>query len=155
MLIVEEGELTKIFPAATSTVGGNGHREQRATVRRGEIVGLLHFYAEDPSGSEIVAATDATLLALSSTKFHAMLDEDPKFQSAYITLIARRLRKEMGVLRGLGVFLQEKEQEGKPDAEKRFKVACFDRKGALATLIAFIHPSLTQFCFCYVFFLCI
>lgn len=129
MLIVEEGELTKIFPAPTATGGGNGHREMRISVQPGEIVGLLHFFSNDPSGSEIVSATDATLLTLSSDKFHAMLEQDRNLHDTFITLIARRLRKEMAVLRGLGSFLEEKEHEGKQDSETRFKVACFDRKG--------------------------
>jgi D-lactate dehydrogenase len=57
-----------------------------------------------------------------------MLSEDSKLQKDFIALLSRRLRKEMGTLRGLGVFIEESTKEESKES-KRFKVACFDRKG--------------------------
>jgi len=124
MMIIEEGELEKLFPMITP---GNG-REQRVPLKRGEVVGLLHFFAEDKSGSEIVCNKDGTrVLALSGAKFREMMAADSNLSSAFVTLLSRRLRREMGVMRSLGTFLDEKSK--KDEGKSKFHVTFFDRKG--------------------------
>jgi len=65
---------------------------------------------------------------LSGVKFRALLSADVSMTSAFITLLSRRLRQEMGVLRVFGSFLEEKEL-AKEDVSRKFRVAFFDRKG--------------------------
>jgi CRP-like cAMP-binding protein len=63
-----------------------------ATLRRGQIVGELGVIDGEPRSADVVAATDATLLAISAPATRALIETSHSFRMALLRQLADRVR---------------------------------------------------------------
>jgi CRP-like cAMP-binding protein len=91
--IVEAGE-----PGGRMFVIASGQAEVRIgdAARRqlgpGSLIGELSVFDHSPRTATVVAGTDVKAIALSSTEFQAVLDEQPSIARAVILTLVSRLR---------------------------------------------------------------
>jgi CRP/FNR family transcriptional regulator, cyclic AMP receptor protein len=63
-----------------------------ATLRRGQIVGELGIIDGEPRSADVVAATDATVLAISAAATRALIETSHTFRTALLRQLADRVR---------------------------------------------------------------
>ena len=63
-----------------------------ATLRRGQIVGELGIIDGEPRSADVVAATDATVLAISAAATRALIETSHTFRMALLRQLADRVR---------------------------------------------------------------
>lgn len=63
-----------------------------ASLRRGQIVGELGIIDGAPRSADVVAATDARVLAIAAPAVRALLDTSPSFRGAVLHQLADRVR---------------------------------------------------------------
>jgi CRP-like cAMP-binding protein len=63
-----------------------------ATLRRGQIVGELGIIDGEPRSADVVAATDATVLAISAAATRGLIETSHTFRTALLRQLADRVR---------------------------------------------------------------
>lgn len=89
MLIVTAGKIEKRKGARSSFL------------KRGDISGVLHFFARDPSYATLTAAEDSTVSEIDSDHFKTLLSANPSLNTAFITFLSKLVRSRSNLINSI------------------------------------------------------
>lgn len=130
--LVKEGDPTTNMFVLT---GGKmeKHKGARASIiKRGELVGVLHFFSKDPSHATIIALEDATVSSITSEAFRDLLVKSPSLNSAFITFLSKLVRARTNLINSIRAHVS---------GSGALRVAFYDSKDYMRTAFEAVNAK--------------